>query len=68
MFPDERHYADKTKEDGVGEVMLPHKGEKKCLQCLMGKSKGKRQFGRPVSIWKDNFKMEEDRNGSSRIE
>jgi len=34
----------------------------------MGKSKGKRQFGRPVSIWKDNFKMEEDRNGSSRIE
>jgi hypothetical protein len=25
---------------------------------LVGKPKGKRQFGRPVSIWKDNFKMD----------
>jgi hypothetical protein len=33
-------------------------GEERCVQVLMGKSEGKRPFGRPRHRWKDNIKMD----------
>jgi len=74
VFPDERHYAEEIKEDGGGRGLFPRKAEKKFIHSFGGETEKKRQFGRQYlygrMILKWNLKeyIEEERNGSNRIE
>ena len=58
MFPDERHYAEEIKEEGVGEVCSHTRQKRNVHRSLVGKLKGQRQFGNPVCKWQDDFKMD----------
>jgi hypothetical protein len=52
------HYADKIKENEVNGACSTHWRVEKSVMFLVGKSEGRRQFGRPKRRWEDGFIMD----------
>ena len=50
--------GDHIEKNEMGGVCLTYGGEKRYIQVLVGKPKGKRILGRPRCIWEVNIKMD----------
>ena len=50
--------GDEIEKNEMGGVCSVYGREERCIQGLVGKHQGKRQFGRPRLKWVDNIKLD----------
>jgi hypothetical protein len=50
--------GDQIEKNDMGEACSTYGGENRCMQVLVGKSKGRRPLRRRRRRWEDNIKMD----------